>query len=70
MNLKTCWMVLLVVIEVTNGVFIERSAYKDVVIEIRDNVPVEECSSILADLEVCLKILCIFLLYWLSKHYA
>lgn len=56
MNLKTlCWLVLLVVIEVTTGVFIERSAYKDVVIEIRDNVPVEECSTILSDLEVCLK---------------
>lgn len=46
-------MVLMVVIEMTTGVFIERSAYKDVVIEIRDNVPVEECSTILADLEVC-----------------
>lgn len=55
MNLKTlCCLVLLVAIEMTTGVFIERSAYKDVVIEIRDNVPVEECSTILADLEVCL----------------
>lgn len=35
-----------------SGMFIEKSAYKDVVIEIRDNVPVEECGTILADLEV------------------
>lgn len=34
------------------GLSIEKSAYKDVVIEIKDNVPVEECGTILADLEV------------------
>lgn len=34
---------------------IEKSAYKDIVLEIKDNVPLEECSSILADLEVSFK---------------
>lgn len=42
----------MLVIGVSSGLSIEKSAYKDVVIEIKDNVPVEECGKILADLEV------------------
>lgn len=45
-------LAVLVAIKFTDGLHIERAAYRDVVIEIKDNVPVEECSSILLDLEV------------------
>lgn len=33
-------------------VTIERSVYRDLVVEIKDNVPVAECTSILINLEV------------------
>lgn len=48
-----------------SGLFIEKSAYKDVVIEIRDNVPVEECGAILADLEVSFDEWSLFWIYFL-----
>lgn len=37
----------------TSAVYVEKSAYKNVVIEIRDNVPVENCQTILHNVEVC-----------------
>lgn len=36
-----------------SSVYVEKSAYKNVVIEIRDNVPVENCQTILHNVEVC-----------------
>ncbi|XP_055587867.1 calcium-activated chloride channel regulator 2-like [Uranotaenia lowii] len=35
-----------------SAVFVEKSAYKNVVIEIRDNVPVENCQTILHNVEI------------------
>lgn len=34
------------------GITIERSAYRDVVIEIQDSVPMDQCAQVLNDLEV------------------
>lgn len=39
----------------TSAVYVEKSAYKNVVIEIRDNVPVENCQTILHNVEVCMQ---------------
>lgn len=39
----------------TSAVYVEKSAYKNVVIEIRDNVPVENCQTILHNVEVCIR---------------
>ncbi|XP_029714356.1 calcium-activated chloride channel regulator 1 [Aedes albopictus] len=38
----------------TSAVYVEKSAYKNVVIEIRDNVPVENCQTILHNVEIML----------------
>lgn len=45
-------IIMLLIIHPLQSLTIEKSAYKNIVIEIKDNVPLEECSSILADLEV------------------
>lgn len=41
-----------------SSVYVEKSAYKNVVIEIRDNVPVENCQTILHNVEVCSTLCC------------
>ncbi|XP_053698600.1 calcium-activated chloride channel regulator 2-like [Sabethes cyaneus] len=38
----------------TSSVYVEKSAYKNIVIEIRDNVPVESCQTILHNVEIML----------------
>ncbi|XP_058467189.1 calcium-activated chloride channel regulator 2-like [Malaya genurostris] len=38
----------------TSSVYVEKSAYKNIVIEIRDNVPVENCQTILHNVEIML----------------
>lgn len=35
-----------------SSITVEKSAYKNVVIEIRDNIPVDNCQTILQNLEV------------------
>lgn len=55
----SCWLLLLVTVlglmpgsSSSSSVYIDKSAYRNVVVEIRDNVPVENCQSILHNLEV------------------
>ncbi|XP_001850631.2 calcium-activated chloride channel regulator 1 [Culex quinquefasciatus] len=57
----SCWLLLLVTVlglmpgsSSSSSVYIDKSAYRNVVIEIRDNVPVENCQSILHNLEIML----------------
>lgn len=51
----TCMCLWLFLVQPSLPLSIEKSVYKDIVIEIKDNVPVEECMAILNDLEVSLK---------------
>lgn len=45
----------------TSAVTIDKAAYKDIVIEIKDYVPVEKCADVLLDIEVCEKIYIIYM---------
>ncbi|XP_055617142.1 calcium-activated chloride channel regulator 1-like [Toxorhynchites rutilus septentrionalis] len=54
-----CWLMLVSVgvgaaASTVSSVYVEKSAYKNVVIEIRDNVPVENCQTILHNVEIML----------------
>lgn len=40
------------------GITISQSAYKDVVIEIQDTVPMDQCAQVLNDLEVSFALKC------------
>lgn len=56
------WLITFIVAIVLNksssvlSISIENAAYNDLVIEIKDNVPVEKCLDVLQDLEVSLLI--------------
>lgn len=52
MKLLAFWIITIVYVQHAIGVYMENSSYKDIVVEISDSVPVQECSSILKQLEV------------------
>lgn len=47
----------------TSAITMDKAAYKDVVIEIKDYVPVERCQDILLDIEVSLNISSKYLIF-------
>ncbi|KAG4074164.1 hypothetical protein HA402_014369 [Bradysia odoriphaga] len=51
MKLLAIWIITIVYVQHAIGVYMENSAYKDIVVEISDSVPVQDCSSILKQLE-------------------
>lgn len=52
MKLLVLWIITILYVQHAIGVYMENSAYKDIVVEVSDSVPVQECSSILKQLEV------------------
>lgn len=52
MKLLPFWIITIVYVQHAIGVYMENSAYKDIVVEISDSVPVQDCSLLLKQLEV------------------